>query len=1184
MNGWNGHVCKDPKANVYCVGQHSYPGDMISQRRKLEWESQEKVAGKPLHKVEDEIPPCVYSANAFGNEKVTAFSPPPDWFNDGSQIRYWDLPPATVCVWPYEEMYLDEVKNPEGSRQTYDYEKRLERAKQFFGELTKDKSLVFYYANYSNPFSEGEVNRYPIVGVSRLKDIGNVVFYEGMSEENKKKYAGGFVWQMSITSHYPDQGFRLPYDSYMNNKDILDRILFVPENDRNFKYATRQISDDDALDLIERFVEIVSYLQEIGDKSEDWEVRKAWLQSLISELWENRGAYPGMTKVLDFLEFQEAIQHFRNETKAGREQTTKDAIVAFLEGRAQEIPGLVLTAPTKKSLQRRWQLKKKAERKLLIDILPRIDLHKEQIQRILSDSRTANGICASLDEISDNPYTLSEQYVGDDPDDRITFNKIDHGFFPSPELGVSPSCEKDDWKRLRALCVERLQKESKHTFIVASQVIHDVNHKLSFFPEWKRVQFTDQYFLVDKEDLEKALTFRTEGEREYMYLKSVFEDERLIEKEVRALVKRKTITFRSPVTEKHWHEYLYESDSVLAKKNPLEYEKAIQGQIVVCQKIFANPICVVSGGAGTGKTTVISAIIHAIEKAHGSATAFQLLAPTGKAADRMREKTGIKSASTIHSFLAKNGWMNDNLTFKQTGGEQEEGFSTYIIDESSMLDLQLTGALFRAINWATVQRLIFVGDPNQLPPIGRGRVFADIIDHLIDQENAVGILDINIRQMENKLENRGTGILDLASLYLRERHLNDHAPESKARAEEILGKLQEGGEVDKDLRVLYWKDHEQLKTQLIERIIADLEKDSGMTFSSDRPYELFREASKDEDGKSKPNYWQVMSPYRGELFGTDHLNIELQKFANGYNVQNKGTLAGVTIFDKVIQFRNRPKSNPYWAYNCETGRSEKIEIYNGELGFTKPHAFDKNRWKWKEFRISQMQVVFARKEKYWISLAKDGDVEDNIELAYVISVHKSQGSEFDRVYLVLPKRKTALLSTELLYTGVTRAQRHLTIFVEEDISTFVSLRRKEKSHLLAINSSLFTFNPVPDDLMNMGWYEEGKILHTLSEYLVRSKSEVIIANMLSERQIPFRYEIPLFASDGTFYLPDFIITWNGEPWYWEHLGRLDKPDYSNHWDTKQTWYNKHFPDRLVTTKESPSLTSDAKAIIDKYFS
>ena len=77
--------------------------------------------------------------------------------------------------------------------------------------------------------------------------------------------------------------------------------------------------------------------------------------------------------------------------------------------------------------------------------------------------------------------------------------------------------------------------------------------------------------------------------------------------------------------------------------------------------------------------------------------------------------------------------------------------------------------------------------------------------------------------------------------------------------------------------------------------------------------------------------------------------------------------------------------------------------------------------------------------------------------------------------------------------------------------------------------------------------------------MVRSKSEVIITNMLVERDIPFRYEVPLYAPDGTFYLPDFTITWQGQEWYWEHVGRLDLEHYRNHWDTKQAWYDKHFP-------------------------
>lgn len=130
-------------------------------------------------------------------------------------------------------------------------------------------------------------------------------------------------------------------------------------------------------------------------------------------------------------------------------------------------------------------------------------------------------------------------------------------------------------------------------------------------------------------------------------------------------------------------------------------------------------------------------------------------------------------------------------------------------------------------------------------------------------------------------------------------------------------------------------------------------------------------------------------------------------------------------------------------------------------------------------------------------------MEDNLELAYAISVHKSQGSEFERVYFVLPKSKQALLSPELLYTGLTRAKKHCTLLIEEDLSPLLTLRRPEASHLVVINSSLFDMRPVSQLLSRKcDWYEEGKIHHTLAQFMVRSKSEVIIANMLFERELP----------------------------------------------------------------------------------
>ncbi|HRV29507.1 MAG TPA: exonuclease, partial [Spirochaetia bacterium] len=136
-DGWNGHICRKPSANTYCVGPRSYPGQLIAELRSLEWE--ETVCGQSTGNL-DRIPPCCYSMNAFGADEIPAESAPPVWFGSGAQTRRWTLPPATVCVWPYEEMYADEVSTPQGS---FDYKKRLDRALEFFSRIQPDKSLIF---------------------------------------------------------------------------------------------------------------------------------------------------------------------------------------------------------------------------------------------------------------------------------------------------------------------------------------------------------------------------------------------------------------------------------------------------------------------------------------------------------------------------------------------------------------------------------------------------------------------------------------------------------------------------------------------------------------------------------------------------------------------------------------------------------------------------------------------------------------------------------------------------------------------------------------------------------------------------------------------------------------------------------------------------------------------------------
>jgi len=250
--------------------------------------------------------------------------------------------------------------------------------------------------------------------------------------------------------------------------------------------------------------------------------------------------------------------------------------------------------------------------------------------------------------------------------------------------------------------------------------------------------------------------------------------------------------------------------------------------------------------------------------------------------------------STIHSFLAKRGWLNDNLTFKNIGGEQETSRQTIIIDECSMLDLQLFATFIEAVKWSTVKRMVMVGDPNQLPPIGTGRVFADIIDYCRTQASqAIGELTANLRQLVGRVEGKGTGIIDLASLY-RQSIFQEEKDEARDAAEEdMLKRVQASGDVDKDLRVLFWQEPEDLAQLLLERLTVDMAEETGSDPASVQFHELWKQAF-----KWRPEYSQVLSPYRGELYGIEALNLIIQQKKCTEFINRMGALDSIRLFDR----------------------------------------------------------------------------------------------------------------------------------------------------------------------------------------------------------------------------------------------------------------------------------------------
>jgi len=859
----------------------SYPGDLIARERDLEKEL--SLKGKVLSGIDSgNLPPCTYSINAFGPDPIRGFSNPPDFFYNNAQRTEWDIPEATVCVWPYESMYGDDVKNEQGH---YDNDRRSDKSDEFFDEIKNDKSLIFYYSNYSNPFSEEENRRYILIGVSRVKEVGNRLLYDNATDKIRERYADGLIWARNISSHYPNEGLRLPYHRYRNDPETLARIAVFPENPRTCKFASRHLSNDDAIGLLEQFLSAVHELKAIGDTSENWDVRESWLLGCIAELWNKRGLYPGLLNVMHFLGANTAIVPARELMERGNAREAHRIFFGAVDN-GDDASSFGLFGRPLESLSRQWNLKPNAARSLLRDLLPRLDLSVEQIKRIVSEEnnvRQAHGLPDDVSSPIDNPFVLSEGYVGDRPDDTISWSMIDRGVLPSPELGGEPLADMEfgDARRLRALCVEHLRREPNQTFRSADAVLGEVKKRLANLPEWKRPlsPFTEHNFEVDRMVLEESLVLRYEGDRLWLYLSEIYEDEREVERALTELSGRADIELSRSFDADDWRAEIRYEDNILLQKARKKYQAAVEAQAKACAKIFRKPLSVITGAAGTGKTSVICAIIRAIRKTEGDGAPITVLTPTGKASDRVRElmnKRGIERVdiSTIHSYLATRGWLNDNLTLKRFGGRRD-GNGTIVVDEASMLDLVLMASLMRAIDWRQVRRLILVGDPNQLPPIGRGRVFADTIQWLIDRkkrkrETNIAHLKDNLRQLENTVNENGKAILKLANLFIVSNARDNGQPTSTAN-EKLLVKVHKGGDIDDDLRIIYWDDPAQLSKTLIRTIEMEMEVHTNETIDQTKPFDLWRRAF-----EWKPEKYQILTPHRGDLHGVEALNKAIQ--------------------------------------------------------------------------------------------------------------------------------------------------------------------------------------------------------------------------------------------------------------------------------------------------------------------
>jgi exodeoxyribonuclease V alpha subunit len=377
-------------------------------------------------------------------------------------------------------------------------------------------------------------------------------------------------------------------------------------------------------------------------------------------------------------------------------------------------------------------------------------------------------------------------------------------------------------------------------------------------------------------------------------------------------------------------------------------KEAIQG-------IVENGIEVITGGPGTGKTTIINCILDVFKKA---GLRVMMCAPTGRAAKRMSEATG-KEAKTIHRLLEM-GYEDDDSSMFSKDEETPLECDVLIIDEASMIDIVLMNSLLKAVGIG--MRVIIVGDVDQLPSVGPGNVLRDIIE-----SNCVKVVRLKdiFRQSKESM------------IIVNAHKINN-------------GEMPLLNEKNKDFYFI--------KEEIPDNVLNTL-----LSLVSTRLPKFNKEWS-------DLNNIQVLSPMRKGALGVHNLNIKLQEILNPPNKHKKEKAFRDMYFrvgDKVMQTKNNYSIK--WTRIYGNGDNEGVGVFNGDVGFVEDIDGENNT----------ITVIYDEERR----VVYDSVYIEELDLAYAITIHKSQGSEFPVVVIPAFMGPQLLMNRNLLYTGITRAKQ-----------------------------------------------------------------------------------------------------------------------------------------------------------------
>jgi hypothetical protein len=981
------------------------------------------------------------------------------------------------------------------------------------------------------------------------------------------------------------KGFLLPYHDYLESTDdpeedarridLLGEISVVPEqsNIMAFSYAGEHSTPDVALSTLVSTLEAIRTIRRHGIAKGTWERREEWVNEQIAQVWSDRGAFPGAGSVLEALGMRLGTALVLELMSRGDISSTDDpwpVLDSILRGDRRPpqqayVADVAATAKTWAALDE--------EQISLVHLLSRFALSPVQARRWFDPAQRRNAVRSAVNarELLENPYRIVELDLGDAKERPVSLGVVDRGITPDTVVAaqhpVPPPSRVEsplDERRVRAALVTVLRHAADDGDALLTE-----DEALGRVGKLKLDQPCDvpsPWLAGHDEDLSAEIArinvlIDPEVGTSMSSLQLV--EFRQREDKLRSILSKRA--GRSlPSLNENWSDLVAatvgESDAQFTAADERR-RNATMEQASALETVTTRRLSVLVGRAGTGKTTVLGALLKSTALADGGVL---FLAPTGKARVRLGQKTGA-TAMTVAQFLyqlRRYDGPRQRPLFE--GTEQYRKERTIVIDECSMLTLDDLTAVLYGLDLAHVQRLILVGDPNQLPPIGVGRPFADLVEHLdaarADSDPLGGALSRLTTEVRTTA-GAPSDALRLASWYTREVQAVD--------ADRVLSDL-ELGEPFNDLQLEFWETPDELRSKLSALFVwsfgmsgpDDVEnfnvKALGLTPEGWVPYD-------DHDGAER---FQLLSPVRGHPYGVHDLNRWVQKQYRAKQLHASRQPWGVHLGDEEIVWGDKvilTRNGRTKGWNGQ--REEKVEEYlaNGEIGVA-------NTSKLK----GTLNIAFVKRPnaRFGYSKRQFSSGSGPLQLAYALTVHKAQGSEFDTVFVVLPKQ-SRLMTRELLYTALTRSRARLVLLIEgTDPSFLYDLTRPERSETARRNTNLFR-GGVRRDLVQAP-YAEHLVHRTLRGELVRSKSELVIADHLHSTGLQYQYERPL---EGTFrpgrLRPDFsFIDDSGDVVVLEHLGMLDRDNYKRSWEWKREWYKANGyieGENLFTTQEKQGL-------------